>query len=116
VSTSATNRFQQVRHPNLGGNSDRDYDLLLCLGVSAGSLEWWAIPARDLDQFADNGQNPSERTVITRHHGKTRPIWNDEFGYVDEGWFLMNKRTREVLNEYACEQSENLRAKILSLV
>jgi hypothetical protein len=40
----------------------------------AGSLEWWAIPVADLDRFADNGQTPDDEVIITRHHGKRRPM------------------------------------------
>lgn len=32
-------RFQQIRHPKLSGGDGDDYDLLLCVGVRAGSLE-----------------------------------------------------------------------------
>ena len=106
--------FQQIRHSRLSGIAAHDYDLLLCLGVSAGSLEWWAIPATDMDQFAETGLTPPEQVVITRHHGKRRPIWNAEHGYTDEGWFRADTRTREVLKSYACGSSDHLRAHVLS--
>jgi hypothetical protein len=51
--------FQQIRHPRMSGASENDYDLLLCLGVSAGALEWWAIPADDMDKLAETGTTPS---------------------------------------------------------
>lgn len=107
--------FQQIRHPKLSGAGLSDYDLLLCLGISAGSLEWWAIPAEDLDQFADTGEVAPERVVITRHHGKRRPIWNREQGYTDEGWFRAKLKVRELLKDYTCGSSDLLRTKILSL-
>lgn len=106
--------FQQIRHPKLSGAKRADYDLLLCLGVSAGSLEWWAIPAADMDQFAENGSTPVKRIVITRHHGKRRPIWNKEHGFTDEGWFRADTKARELLKKYTCGSSDQLRAKILS--
>lgn len=106
--------FQQIRHPKLSGVGDGDYDLLLCLGVSAGSLEWWAIPAEDLVQYAENGTVQSNRVVITRHHGKRRPIWNDEHGFADKGWFRSDARARELLKDYSCGSSDKLRAKVLS--
>lgn len=107
-------RFQQIRHPRMSDGENPDYDLLLCLGVSAGSLEWWAIPAEDLDKFAENEKTPAANTAITRHHGKRRPIWNENQGFKDEGWFLADARTRTLLDEYACGSSDQLRAKILS--
>lgn len=106
--------FQQIRHPKLSGGKDPDYDLLLCLGVSAGSLEWWAIPAEDMDQFAENGDTAADHVVITRHHGKRRPIWNKEHGHTDEGWFRADAKARALLREYTCGSSDQLRAKILS--
>lgn len=106
--------FQQIRHPKLGGAGEDDYDLLLCLGVSAGSLEWWAIPAEDLDQFAETGSTAADQVVITRHHGKRRPIWNKEHGYTDEGWFRADTEARALLQNYTCGSSDLLRAKILS--
>lgn len=106
--------FQQIRHPKLSGGKDPDYDLLLCLGVSAGSLEWWAIPAEDMDQYAENGDTAADRVVITRHHGKRRPIWNKEHGYTDEGWFRADAKARALLEEYTCGSSDQLRAKVLS--
>ena len=107
--------FQQIRHPKLSGAADPDYDLLLCLGVSAGSLEWWAIPAEHLDRFAETGVVDAERIVITRHHGKRRPIWNREHGYNDEGWFRADARCRQLLKDYGCESSDLLREKILAM-
>ena len=107
--------FQQIRHPQLSGGTVPDYDVLLCLGVSAGALEWWAIPAAKIDEFAENGKTPADRIVITLHHGKRRPIWNDKHGHVDEGWFRTDERTRNVLQEFGCDVSDQLRAKILAM-
>jgi hypothetical protein len=107
--------FQQIRHPKLSGATKPDYDLLLCLGVSAGSLEWWAIPARKLDLFAENGAVKAEKIVITRHHGKRRPIWNQEHGHDDEGWFRADSRARELLKEFGCGSSDDLRNKVLTM-
>jgi len=112
-SESPAFRFQQVRHYNLSGEGV-DYDVLLCLGVTAGSLEWWAIPVADLDRFADNGKALDDEILITRHHGKRRPIWNEEVGYQDEGWFVANERARGLLEGY-CVSSEDLRDRLLSL-
>lgn len=109
-------RFQQIRHPKMGAAKKGDYDILLCLGVSAGSLEWWAIPADEMDRFAETGATPADRIVITRHHGKRRPIWNKKQGYEDEGWFQADGRARELLAKFACGSSDQLRAKVLSLV
>lgn len=102
--------FQQIRHPKLSGEGADDYDLLLCLGVSAGSLEWWAIPVRELDRLAESGATADP--VITRHHGKRRPIWNDDVGYADEGWFRTDARARERLSKYSCS-SDLLRKKLI---
>lgn len=105
-------RFQQVRHYWLSGSDIPDYDLLLCLGATARSLEWWAIPARDLDQYADNGVTTPERVVITVQHGKNETIWNSTVGYVREGWFTTGDRERALLAPYFC-RSEELRQTIL---
>jgi hypothetical protein len=108
--------FQQIRHPKLSGSGKTgDYDLLLCLGVTAGSLEWWGIPANDLDNFAENGSSLPDSVVITLHHGKRRPIWNKEHGYTDEGWFRADPRARQILKSYAVENSSRLRAKLLGM-
>ena len=107
--------FQQIRHPRLSGADVNDYDLLLCLGVSAGSLEWWAIPAGDLDRFAETGAARADKVIITRHHGKRRPIWNKEHGYTDEGWFRADDKARKLLKAYMCVRSDQLRQKIMSL-
>lgn len=106
--------FQQIRHPRLSEASVDDYDLLLCLGVTAGSVEWWAIPAAELDGLAETGTTPAESVVITRHHGKRRPIWNPVQRYSDEGWFRTDSRTRAVLAPYSCGSSDLLRQKVLS--
>jgi hypothetical protein len=105
-------RFQQIRHPKLSGSEQPDYDILLCLGLTAGSLEWWCIPSRSLADLADNGQNDSP--IITRHHGKKRAIWNSDQGYKDEGWFVTGPRERKMLREYGVA-SEQLRTRILQV-
>jgi len=106
--------FQQIRHPRMSGTGTNDYDVLLCLGVSAGSLEWWAIPAGIMDSFAETGATDLDRVVITRHHGKRRPIWNQELGYADEGWFRADSRARSLLKNFFCDRSDDLRARVLS--
>ena len=107
-------RFQQIRHHRLSGD-EKDYDVLLCLGVTAGSLEWWAIPTERLDDFADNGVTTADSMLISRHHGKRRPIWNTGAGYKDEGWFVADVRARRLLAAYG-SSSEDLREKVLTLV
>jgi len=107
-------RFQQIRHPQLSGEESA-YDLLLCLGVTAGSLEWWAIPTARLDDFADNGATPEGRIIITKHHGNRAPIWNADAGYADEGWFCANEKARRVLAEYHTT-SEPLRQRVMKLL
>jgi hypothetical protein len=107
-------RFQQIRHRRLSGGK-KDYDILLCLGVTAGSLEWWAIPTERLDDFADNGATEAGSVLISRHHGKRRPIWNASAGYKDEGWFVADDRARRLFVDYI-SPSEVLREKILTLV
>ena len=99
----------------MSGLNNSDYDLLLCVGVSAGSLEWWAVPAGQLDQFAENGTTPSVRPVITRHHGKRRLIWNEQVGYADEGWLRTDANVRQVFQEFWCQESERLRTHILAM-
>lgn len=110
-------RFQQIRHPRMSGG-ERDYDVLLCMGVTASSLEWWAIPTDRLDDFADNGRTTSESVVVTLHHGKRgrqgkhRAIWSATFN--DEGWFSMDERARRLLGEFAVD-SAGLRERLLSV-
>jgi hypothetical protein len=67
-------------------------------------------------RFAENGIAKSDRVVITRHHGKRRPIWNNEYGYTDEGWFRADERARALLKNYTCGSSDLLRAKVLALL
>lgn len=107
--------FQQIRHPRLSGHAAPDYDVLLCCGVSAGSLTWWAIPASRFDEFVENGKTPQTSVVITRHHGKRRAIWNDECGYTDEGWFRADARSRLILDAFSCAASPDLREHILEM-
>jgi hypothetical protein len=99
-------RFQQVRHPRLSGATS-GYDIPLCLGVTASSLEWWVIPTRALGGIANNGTTASKRIVIRKHHGKDAPIWNNTAGYTDEGWFSTDERCRSILRPYQTT-SENL--------
>jgi len=105
-------RFQQIRHPRLGGSLSA-YDVLLCLGVTAASLEWWAIPASDLETLADNGSNPPESAIITIQHGKRANVWNDTVGYKHEGWFCTDGRSRRILEKYHV-LSENLRRRLVN--
>ena len=105
-------RFQQVRHPKLSGKGAGDYDILLCLGVTAFSLEWWAVPVGHLDDFTENGTTPVKDIVITRHHGKRRPIWNQSEGYTDEGWFVADARARRLLADFY-HSSETLRLSLI---
>lgn len=113
--------FQQIRHPKQSGASDQDYDVLVCLGVSAGSLEWWAIPANDLGKYAENGTTPANQAVIILHHGKrklpdgsTQLIWNSKRGYRDEGQFRADAKARALLKDYTCGGSDKLRDNIRS--
>jgi hypothetical protein len=105
-------RFQQIRHPRLSACGELDYDILLCLGVTAGSLEWWVLRTQDLDDMADNGRTRADRVVVTKHHGKRRPIWSEKAGYADEGWFAADERVREILRPFWC-QSEGLRSTVI---
>lgn len=86
--------------------------MVLCIGVTAGSLEWWAIPTEALDFLADNGKTKQENVVIVKHHGKKTVIWNEDVGFEDEGWFLADERNRKIIQEYAAT-SERIREKIL---
>jgi len=104
-------RFQQVRHPRLGGDQS-GYDILLCLGVTASSLEWWVIPTSALDTMTNNGMTPADSIVIRKHHGKDAPIWSDVAGYRDEGWFSTDERCRNLLREYQVS-SDELRQKLI---
>lgn len=110
-SESPAFRFQQVRHPRLAGIQS-DYDILLCLGVTASSLEWWVIPTSALDTMTNNGKTPSDRIVIRKHHGKDAPIWNNDAGYGDEGWFSTDERCRRLFQEYEVS-SDELRQKVI---
>ena len=107
-------RFQQVRHPCLVGDRSA-YDILLCVGVTASSLEWWVIPTGALDDMANNGTTPPEKTVIRKHHGKDAPIWNNTVGYTDEGWFCTDERCRELLARWNMS-STSLRNRLIEVL
>lgn len=98
-------RFQQVRHPRLSGTRS-GYDVLLCVGVTASSLEWWAIPTSVLDSITNNGTTTPDNIVLRKHHGKDAPIWNETIGFEDEGWFCTDERCRRLLQPYRAENSE----------
>jgi hypothetical protein len=100
-------RFQQIRHPRLNDNQSQ-YDVLLCVGVTASTLEWWAIPTPAFDDIANNELTLKCQTVFRKHHGKDAPIWNDNAGYEDEAWFCADERCRGILTPYS-SGSESIR-------
>lgn len=53
ASSEASPNFQQIRHPRMSNSAAvrRDYDVLLCLGLSNAGLEWWAFPSPEVESF-----------------------------------------------------------------
>lgn len=92
-------RFQQIRDPRFTGVDGHDYDLLLCLGVTASTLEFWSIPADDVARLIDDGTLPNQ------HGGKK--MGSNTY------WFVADAKTRRKLASFSAE-AVNVRATILA--
>ena len=79
-------RFQQIRHPKIGHASALDYDALLCLGVTAASLEFWFIPAQTVIEFIETG-------LFTNQHGGKKIDSNTY-------WIMADKNARAKMLKY----------------
>ena len=94
--------FQQIRHPRMSGTteSDLDYDVLLCLGLSNAGLEWWAFPADEVESFIID-------KVFKPQHGGTK---------MKSGtyWVRIRPADRIQFKRFATD-SESLRGFVLSL-
>jgi hypothetical protein len=82
-------RFQQIRDPRYTGASDLDYDLLLCVGVTASTMEFWSIPATTVGDFIDDRTFPNQ-------HGGAKMASNTH-------WFVTDARTRQRMKPFFCE-------------
>lgn len=82
-------RFQQIRDPRHTGADELDYDLLLCVGVTAATMEFWSIPAREVAEYIDDG-------TFGNQHGGSKMTSNTF-------WFVTDVRTRAKLRGYYTE-------------
>jgi hypothetical protein len=87
-------RFQQVRDPRAGGNRELDYDALLCLGVTASSLELWLIPATEVIALINDG------TLTPQHGGKKAGLESNTY------WFVTDASNRTRLRQFAMSPEE----------
>ena len=92
-------RFQQIRDPRLSGRGELDYDVLLGLGVTSATLEFWWIPTRDVIEYI-------ESDLFTNQHGGSK----SESGTF---WVTMDQRARELMVRHSVAPGE-LRAHALS--
>ena len=103
ASSEKTPRFQQIRRPTMSHTTGYDYDVLLCLGVYGGQLEWWSIPAAIVEKLIQND------TIKPQHNAnKSRRIGSY--------WFSIGKKERTLLAPYYSGDSMDLRQKLLSLL
>lgn len=93
-------RFQQIRDPRMSGGSTWDYDVLLCLGVTATSVEFWWIPAVDVIALIESG-------VFTNQHGGAKV---DSHTY----WVTTDAAVRRRLSAYSTT-AESLRTHALTV-
>ena len=94
-------RFQQIRDPRMSNSKTQDYDVLLCLGVTANSVEFWFVPARAVIGFIDSG-------LFTNQHGG-RKIESNTY------WVMADQNARERMKVYFVDAA-NLRSFSLSLL
>jgi hypothetical protein len=99
-SESPAFRFQQIRHPKIGHANTLDYDTLLCVGVTASSLEFWFIPAQAVIDFIESG-------LFTNQHGGKKIDSNTY-------WVMADDNARGKMGKYFAEP-EKLRNFALSL-
>lgn len=93
-------RFQQIRDPRMSGGNTWDYDVLLCLGVTAASVEFWWIPAADIIALIESG-------VFTNQHGGAKV---DSHTY----WVTTDAVVRRRLLAYSTA-ADSLRAHALTI-
>ncbi len=82
-------RFQQVRDPRYTRAAKLDYDLLLCVGVTASTMEFWSIPTENVGAFIDEG-------IFANQHGGAKMKSNTY-------WFVTDQKTREILKPFHTE-------------
>lgn len=93
-------RFQQIRHPRMSGSLPLDYDALLCLGVTASSLEFWFVPSPAVVRFIESG------LIVNQHGGQKHQ--SDTYG------LTMTQAARLQMAKYAAEP-ETLRSLAISI-
>jgi len=91
-SESPAFRFQQIRDPRHTARAGGDYDTLLCLGITASTMEFWSIPAERVGVYIDNG-------TFANQHGGTKMKSNTY-------WFVVDVRTRKILRPFSAEATE----------
>ncbi len=87
-------RFQQVRRPRTGSSGTFAYDALLCLGVTARSLEFCLVPAPVVESLISDG------TFEGQHGGKKVGLESNTY------WFTMTPEMRRVLKDHAVTQED----------
>ena len=96
-------RFQQIRHPRAGNQAMDTYDALLCLGVTASTVEFWLMPASAVaDSMAQDILKP-------QHGGTKRGLSSNTY------WFTMSPENRQTLREYAVNPG-SLRHRALAML
>ncbi len=87
-------RFQQVRDPRAGDQLRLDYDGLLCMGVTAGSVGFWLIPADDVARLIATG-------VLERQHGGSKTGLSS-----NTYWIVTDRTNRDRLAGFAVAPEE----------
>jgi hypothetical protein len=95
-------RVQQVRRPRIGGRAFA-YDVLLCLGVTAKTIEFWLVPADAVESLIGDG------TFEKQHGGKKTGLESNTY------WFTMTPQMRRIVADYAAAPEE-LRKRAVALL
>lgn len=96
-------RFQQIRDPRLSVTKEYAYDCLLCLGITAESVEFWVIPSARVVQLIDNG------VIIGHHGGQKAQLQSNTL------WFTTTDDILEQISDYHAT-AENVREVALNLL
>lgn len=87
-------RFQQIRDPRINARADSAYDAVLCLGVTAGTVEFWLIPSGSVSDLID------KRILIPQHGGRKAGLESNTY------WIMMTPENRWHLAEWHVESSK----------
>ena len=88
-------RYQQIRDPRIGPDpSSGSYDSLLCLGVTATSVEFWFLPANEVSKAIDTG------VMTFQHGGQKAGLQSNTY------WITMTREARAVFQNYGATPEE----------